>query len=191
MNEKRAQFSNMTDAVAQDWQIIAKHHMAFCQGLPQRIVSHLQLLDGDFGGFPIDRLSHCLQAATRAHRDGKDEEYVVCALLHDIGDTLGPFNHADMAATILEPFVDEKNYWIVKHHGIFQGYYFFHHLGLDRNLRDKFLDHPYYQDCLDFCQQYDQNCFDQNYDSQPLSFFVPLLERVFATPKKSLYKQEV
>lgn len=87
-------------------------------------MKHLTLLDGDFGGFPVDRLTHCLQSATLAHKDGKDEEYVVCCLLHDIGDTLGTYNHADIAASILQPFVSEQNHWMIKHHAIFQGYYF-------------------------------------------------------------------
>ena len=108
----------------------------------------------------MDRLTHSLQTATRAKRDGRDDEYVVCALIHDIGDTLASANHADLAATILEPFVSEQNHWIVKHHAIFQGYYFFHHLGMDRNLRDQFRDHPWWKDCAAFCEKYDQNSFD-------------------------------
>src|SRR3989441_11999663 len=112
------------------------------------------------GGYAIDRLTHSLQTATRAHRDGRDEEYIVCALLHDIGDTLASLNHSELAAVILEPFVSEENHWIVKHHGIFQGYYFFHHLGLDRNLRDRYGDHPHWRACVDFCAAYDQNSFD-------------------------------
>ena len=155
--------------------------------LPGRIITHLKLLDGDYGGYPVDRLEHCLQTATRAHRDGRDEEYVVCALLHDIGDTLGPSNHADVAATLLEPYVSEENHWIVKHHGIFQGYYFFHYVGLERDGRDAFKEHPHYQACVDFCHLYDQNSFDIDYESEPLEFFVPMVERLLAMPKKSLY----
>ena len=191
MTEKQAQFSAMTEGTEQDWQIIAGHMRPFMAALPGRIIEHLKLLDGDYGGYPVDRLEHCLQTATRAHRDGRDEEYVVCALLHDIGDTLGPSNHADVAATILQPYVSEQNYWIVKHHGIFQGYYFFHYVGLDRNGRDAFADHPHYQACVDFCELYDQNSFDPSYDSEPLEFFVPMVERVLSVPRKSLYLQAV
>ncbi len=186
--ETQATFSSMSDSRAEDWQIIADHYPEFAAALPKRILDHLKLLDGDFGGFPIDRLQHSLQSATRAHLDGRDEEYVVCALLHDIGDTLGPSNHADIAATILQPYVSEENHWIIKHHGIFQGYYFFHYLGLDRNGRDAFKDHPHYQACADFCELYDQNCFDADFDNKPLEFFIPMIERVFAAPKRSLYK---
>lgn len=190
MTTKQATFKNMSDGTAEDWQAVGEGMRQHMQALPKRIVAHMELLRGDYGGFPIDRLEHCLQSATRAYRDGKDEEYVVCALLHDIGDTLGAYNHADLAATILEPFVSEQNYWMVKHHGIFQGYYFFHYFNLDRHGRDKFKDHPYYQVTADFCENYDQNCFDADYDNESLAFFVPMVERVFAQPKKSLYKTE-
>lgn len=187
MTQQQAQFTAMTEAKAEDWAVIAGHMRDFSKELPARLISHLELLRGDYGGYPVDRLEHCLQTATRAHRDGRDEEYVVTALLHDIGDTLGPVNHADVAAVLLEPYVSDENHWIVKHHGIFQGYYFFHHVGLDRNGRDAFRDHPSFQACADFCELYDQNSFDKDYDSEPLSFFVPMVERVFAAPRKSLY----
>ncbi|MEO1231302.1 MAG: HD domain-containing protein [Myxococcota bacterium] len=183
----RAQFRAMTEGTSEDWQIIAKNAFAFAEGLPQRALQHLKLLDGDFGGFPVDRLTHCVQTATRAHRDGRDEEYVVCALLHDIGDTLGPLNHADHAAALLKPFVSEKNHWMVQHHGIFQGYYFFHYIGLDRDARDEFRDHPFYDYTAEFCHEYDQKAFDPDYESLPLEFFVPMVERVLTSPKRSLY----
>lgn len=188
MTSNQAQFKSMTEAEASDWGIIADHMKGFMAELPERIVTHMELLRGDYGGYPVDRLEHCLQTATRALRDGRDEEYVVCALLHDIGDTLGPSNHADVAAVILEPYISEENHWIIKHHGIFQGYYFFHYVGLDRNGRDAFKDHPYYQACADFCELYDQNSFDKDYDSEPMSTFVPMIERVLSRPRKSLYK---
>jgi predicted HD phosphohydrolase len=121
----RATFVRMQDSTREDWQLIGGEFMQFATGLPERVIKHLQILEGDYGGFPIDRYSHSLQTATRALRDGRDEEYVVCALLHDIGDTLGTFNHPDIAAAILKPFVSEENHWMVQHHGIFQGHYFF------------------------------------------------------------------
>jgi predicted HD phosphohydrolase len=122
----RASFTSMQDSTREDWQLIGGEFMQFAGGLPDRVIKHLQILQGDYGGFPVDRYTHSLQTATRALRDGRDEEYVVCALLHDIGDTLGSFNHPDIAAAILKPFVSEANHWMVQHHGIFQGHYFFH-----------------------------------------------------------------
>jgi predicted HD phosphohydrolase len=186
MNE-RATFTNQKDATYEDWQIIQAEARPFSQHLPDRILDHLRLLAGDYGGFPVDRLTHSLQTATRAQRDGRDEEYVVCALVHDIGDTLGSFNHSDIAAAILKPFVSEANFWMVEQHGVFQGYYFFHFLGLDRNLRDQFHDHPHYAHTAEFCAKYDAPAFDPAYESAPLEFFEPMLRRTLATPKRSIY----
>jgi len=183
-------FTAMRDASREDYEVIGRHNLAFFQGLPERVMTHLRLLAHDTGGFAVDRLTHSLQTATRAQRDGEDDEYVVCALLHDIGDTLAPANHSELAATILQPFVSEKNHWIVAHHGIFQGYYFFHHMGLDRNLRDRYRDHEWFRDCAAFCEKYDQNSFDPDYDTLPLEAFEPALRQVLAAPRKSIYVGE-
>ena len=180
-------FTRMVDATRDDYAVIARHSLGFQQGLPDRILRHLTLLAGDTGGYAVDRLTHSLQTATRAHRDRRDEEYVVCALVHDIGDTLASHNHSELAAVIVHPFVSEENHWIVKHHGIFQGYFFFHHLGLDPNMRDRYRDNPYWQACADFCADYDQNSFDPAYDALPLEFFEPMVRRIFAAPKQSIY----
>ena len=189
MNEPqaRAAFTSMDEASQQDWQIIGSHFFPFAGGLADRVLRHLRLLDGDYGGFPIDRLQHSLQTATRAHRGGEAEEYVVMALLHDIGDTLASYNHPDIAAAILKPFVDDRLHWITEKHGIFQGYYFFHHLGLDRDMREAFRGHEYFEDTARFCELYDQSAFDESYDSAPLTFFEPMVRRLFAAPKRSIY----
>lgn len=184
---ERAGFHHMKDGTQEDWAIIAGEVKGFAEGLPQRILQHLRLLDGDYGGFPVDRLTHCLQTATLAHKDGKDEEYVVCALLHDIGDTLGSYNHADVAAVLLEPFVSEENYWMIKHHGIFQGYYFFHYLGMDRDQHEQFRDHPCYEYTREFIEKYDAPAFDPDAETYPLEFFEPMVANVFAKPRKTLY----
>ena len=191
MNEAvktRAGFHHMKDGTLEDWSVIATEAKAHGEELPRRLMDHLLLLEGDCGGFAVDRLTHSLQTATLAHKDGKDEEYVVCALLHDIGDTLGPANHADIAATILEPYVSEENHWMIKHHAIFQGYYFFEYLGLDKNLRDNYRDHPCYGQTLEFIEKYDAPAFDPAGETYSLEFFEPMLKSVFAKPRKSLYK---
>jgi predicted HD phosphohydrolase len=164
----------MQDATRDDYQIVGSHVMQFMAGLPGRVLAHLELLAGDTGGYAVDRLTHSLQTATRA----------------DIGDTLGSYNHADLAATILEPFVSEKNHWIVKHHGVFQGYYFFHHLGLDRNMRDRYKQNEHFRDCAEFCAKYDQNSFDPDYETLPLEHFEPIVQRVFSAPRNSIYLSE-
>jgi len=188
MSNARASFRSMQESTREDWQLIGGEFMQFTTGLPARVMKHLQILEGDYGGFPVDRYTHSLQTATRALRDGRDEEYVVCALLHDIGDTLGSFNHPDIAAAILKPFVSEANHWMVQNHGIFQGHYFFHHIGLDRDMRDNFKGHPHYERTAEFCALYDNPAFDPKAETLPISEFEPMLRRVMAQPKQSIYK---
>jgi predicted HD phosphohydrolase len=188
--EPQAAFGAMTEGTAEDWMAIAQASAAFTRALPDRLIAHLNLLKGDCGGFSVDRLEHSLQTATRAHRDGRDEEYVVCALLHDIGDILLPANHAELAATILKPYVSERNHWMLDHHGVFQGYYFFHHLGLDRDMREQYRGHPDFEYTAQFCHLYDQNSFDTAYDTMPLEAFEPMLRRVLASPKRSIYRRD-
>ena len=184
-----AQFHAMAEGTKADWDIIATEAMHAAQRLPDRVMDHLRLLDGDFGGYAVDRLTHSLQTATRAERAGRDDQYVFCALLHDIGDTLGSFNHADIAAAVVRPFVRDEYHWMVEHHGIFQGYYFFHFLGLDRDGRDAFRGHPSYDLTVEFCADYDQVAFDPTYDTRPLEHFEPLLRDVMAKPLKSIYRR--
>jgi len=184
---ERATFTRMEESTAQDWSLIRNEAMGFSRQLPDRLLAHLKVLEGDYGGFPVDRYTHSLQTATRALKAGCDEEYVVCALFHDIGDTLGSYNHFDIAAAILKPFVSEANLWMVQNHGIFQGYYFFHHLGLNRNLRDQFAGHPHYARTEEFCALYDNPAFDPKGETLPMSEFEPMVRRVFAKPKNSIY----
>lgn len=185
--KEAASFRAMTEGTPEQWATIAKLARKFGKELPDRLLGQLRMLEGGLDGYSVSRLEHSLQTATRAHRDGRDEEYVVCALLHDIGDLLGPTNHAEIGAVILKPFVTEKNHWMLDKHGIFQGYYFFHHLGLDRDLRDQYRGHPHFEYCAEFCHRYDQNSFDPDFDSMPLEAFEPMLRRLLARPRQSIY----
>jgi len=184
-----AKFTRLDQSTKEDWEVIMGYAVSFADGLVDRVIGHINELDGSLEGMPVNRLEHCLQMATMCFRAGKSEEYVVCALLHDIGDTLGSYNHAEIAAAILQPFISDENYWIVKHHAIFQGYYFFHHLGLDRNMRDQFRGHPYFHACEEFCRL-DQAAFNPNYDSMTLEEFEPMLRRVFSKPVNTIYPIE-
>lgn len=184
---ERAKFREMKEGTKEDWEIIGGEYTAFARDLPTRVLDHLKLLDGDFGGFPVDRLEHSLQTATRAYRDGRSEQYVVMALLHDMGDTLGSYNHPEVAAAIIKPFVSEEIHWICQNHGAFQGYYYFHFLGMDQNVREKFRDSPYFDACAEFCEKYDQTAFDPDYDTESLEFFEPMVRRVMARPLSSMY----
>jgi predicted HD phosphohydrolase len=183
----RAAFHAMTEGTKEDWDKIAIGAIELAAGLPDRVLAQLRQLGGDYGGFAVDRLEHSLQTATRASRADRDDEYVFCALIHDIGDLLGPLNHADVAAAVVKPFVSEQNHWMVEKHAIFQGYYFFHHLGLDRDLREQFRGHEWFDYTAEFCQEYDQAAFDPGYDTLPLEHFEPLVRQVMTSPKRSIY----
>ena len=175
-------FTQMQNGTKEEYEFLDGMEKEFCVGLSDRLLDALRAIKHGISGYKVDRLEHSLQGATRAFRDGKSEEYIICVLLHDIGDELAPYSHSEMAAAILRPFVSEKMYWIIKHHGIFQLYYYAHHIGGDRNAREVFKDNPWYQDAIDFCHLYDQNCFDPDYNSEPLEFFEPMLKRFVAQP---------
>lgn len=185
----RAKFTAMTEGTPEDWQAIGRASVAHRGQHVDRILSHFRLLDNDYGGFNVDRLEHSLQTATRAHRAGQDEEYVVCALLHDIGDILLPASHAELGAAILKPYISEQNHWMLEKHGIFQGYYFFQHLGLDRDMREQWRGHEWFEYTAQFCHLYDQNSFEPGYDTMPVEAFVPMMRRVMDVPKHSIYRK--
>lgn len=182
----RAAFHAMTEGTAEDWQAIAAAHGELAAGLPDRLLDQLRLLGGDHGGFAVDRLEHSLQTATRAYRADRDDEYVFCALVHDIGDLLGTYNHADVAAAVVKPFVSDELHWIVEQHAVFQGYYYFHHLGLDRDMRERYRGHEWFDACAEFCHEYDQPAFDPGYDTLPLAHFEPLVRELTARPRRRL-----
>jgi len=183
----RASFTAFDEGTQTDYAILGAEFVRYASSLPDRVLEHLMLLGHGHGGFPVDRLTHSLQAATLAYDDGRDEEYVVCALLHDIGDTLGSYNHPEIAAAILRPFVSEDNHWMVEKHGIFQGYYFFQHLGMDRDMREAFRGHPCFARTEEFCAKYDAPAFDPAVETRPLAFFEPMVRRVLARPVRSIY----
>ena len=174
----------MDHGTREDYDLIAIHDSENERSLVKRVVEWMRMMDGD-SPYQISRLQHCLQTATRAEQDGADTETIVCALLHDIGDVISPVNHSQASAAILRPYISEKNYWIVLNHGLFQGYYWMHHYGEDRNLRDKHKDHPYYQECIDFCSKSDQKSFDTDFKEKPLEYFIPMIEEIFSREPRS------
>ena len=175
---ERTSFKSFEESTAEDWAVIAPQ-LSVTQGLvADRVIGLLRELGEDYGGFPINRLEHSLQTATRAEKDGKDDEYVFCALIHDIGDTLSPFNHPSIAAGIVKPFVSEANHFMVKHHGEFQGYYFWHDRGLDKEAREVHRDNPFFDHTEEFCAKYDQKAFDADYVSNPLEHYEPLIREI-------------
>lgn len=175
-----ATYSRMEDGTQEDYLLLREHNKPLLNNVADRALAELVGLQETHPGNLIDRYQHSLQTATRAFRDNAEEEVVVAALLHDIGDLLAPANHAEFAADILKPYVSSSTYWIIAHHGIFQGYYFWHHIGGDRHAREKFRGHPYFEQTVEFCHRWDQESFDPNYDTLPLTFFEPLVRRIFA-----------
>lgn len=176
-------FTRMADGTAEEYAFLEELEERFVESLPDRLLQHLAGLEDSMSGYRISRLDHCLQAATRAHRNGEDDEYVVATLLHDIGDLLAPYAHSEMAAAVLRPYVSDRVHWIVKHHGVFQMYYYAHLTGGNRDARDVFRDHRWFSDAARFCELYDQESFDPDYATEPLGFFEPMVRAVFAHPR--------
>ncbi len=171
-------FTRMDEGTFEDYQLLDRLYKKLDHDLVGNVLSLLNALKGDKLGYKIDRYDHSLQSATRALRDGADEETVVVALLHDIGDTVAPHNHSDLAAAVLQPYVSADDHWLVQHHGIFQGYYYFHHCGGDRFARERFRGHPMFERTAQFCERWDQVSFDPNYDTLPIDAFMPMLHRI-------------
>ena len=176
---KKVNFTEMKNGSKEDYELLEKYEKNFERKTADRLLKYLASQTTTLEGYQITRLEHSLQAATRAYKNGEGQEMVVATLLHDIGDDLAPMNHSQYAASIIRPYVSEKTYWIILHHGLFQTYYSAHHLGGDRNARDKFKDHKYYQDTVDFCEKYDQSSFDPNYKSMSLEEFEPMVKKIF------------
>ena len=183
---KKVSFTEMKKGTKEDYLLLDRHEKNFANKTAERIIGFMSNLTETLKGYQISRLEHSLQSATRAYRNGESEEMVVAALLHDIGDELAPMNHSEYAATILKPYVSEKTHWIIEKHGEFQMFYYAHHLGGDKNKREKYKDHKYYQDTINFCEKYDQNSFDPNYKSLPLDFFKPMVKKIFSRKPYSL-----
>lgn len=175
----------MEDGNAVDHQRLAAEYETHAS---EHLVGHLleavRRMEGPTLGYQVDRARHSRQSATRALRNGESTELVVAALLHDIGDDLSPHNHSAVAAAVLEPFVSEETTWVIGHHGLFQGYYFFHHLGGDRDARERVASSPHYERCVDFCANYDQNCFDPEYDDLGLEEFRPMIAEIVSRPRR-------
>ncbi len=172
-------FTKMSDGTEEDYAFLAAHEAEYAKELPNRIMDALAGLRNSLAGYKIDRLEHSLQSATRAERDGADIDWIVSALVHDIGDDLAPYNHDSLAANILRPYVREECAWVVQHHGIFQYKYYADKVGLDPEARQKFAGHEHFDAAVMFCERWDQTSFDPDYDTFELEHFRPMVEEVF------------
>jgi predicted HD phosphohydrolase len=174
------QFRQMKDGTKEEYEFLTEHEEQYAKGLPDRLLQALKNLENTLSGYQVSRLEHSLQSATRAEADGADEEMIVAALIHDLGDDLAPHNHSQYAASILRPYVRPEVTWVINQHGLFQNFYYAHHLGGDRNEREFLKDHPWYQVCVDFCERWDQSSFDPDYPTKPLEYFEPMLRKIFS-----------
>ena len=177
---KKVSFTEMKEGTKEDYLFLDKHEKNFADKTAERILKFLSNLTETLEGYQVSRLEHSLQSATRAYKDGESDEMVVAALLHDIGDELAPMNHSEYAASILKPYVSEKTHWIIEKHGEFQMYYYAHHLGGNKNARDKYKGHKYFQATVDFCEKWDQKSFDPTYKSLSLKDFEPYIKKIFS-----------
>lgn len=175
-------FNRLQDGTKDDFILMANHYKSLCspEKMTKRVLDMLVSQKGIFGSAKVDLFEHGLQTATRAYRNGEDEEVVVCCLLHDIGELLSPSNHGDIPAAILKPYISEQSYWILANHEIFQGFYYFHHVGGDRNKREIFKENPHYMATVEFCEKYDAPSFDPTFSSYELAFFSPMVHRLFS-----------
>ncbi len=177
---KKVNFTEMKKGSKEDYLFLDKLEKEYVEETADRVLNFLSRMTSTLEGYKITRLEHSLQSATRAFKNNESEEMVVACLLHDIGDELAPLNHSEYAASVLKPYVSEKTHWIIEKHGEFQMYYYAHHLGADRLKREKYKDHKYYKDTINFCEKYDQCSFDPEYKSMSLEEFAPMVKRIFA-----------
>ena len=177
---KKVKFTQMKDGTKDDYLLLEKHEKKFIEETPSRILKYMGSLTSTLEGYQVSRLEHSLQSATRALQDKVEDEMIVATLIHDIGDELAFHNHAEFAASILKPYVSEKTHWIIEKHGIFQMYYYAHHLGGNKNEREKFKGHKYCKDAVDFCENWDQKSFDPNFNSLTLKDFEPYVKKIFS-----------
>ena len=177
---KKVNFTEMKNGSKEDYELLEEYEKNFERKTADRLLKYLASQTTTLEGYQITRLEHSLQSATRALNDKANDEMVVATLLHDIGDELAPLNHSEYAAAVLKPYVSEKTHWIIEKHAEFQMYYYVHHLGGNRNQRDKYKGHKYYKDTLDFCENWDQTSFDPNFKSLPLKEFEPMVKKIFS-----------
>ena len=184
---EKVKFKQMKDGTKEEYLLLDKHEKKYIEGTADRLINFMSSLSNTLEGYQITRMEHSLQTATRALNDKADDEMIVAALLHDIGDELAPLNHAEYAAAVLKPYVSEKTHWIVKKHGVFQLYYYAHHIGGNKNEREKYKGHKYYIDTINFCENWDQKSFDPNFKSLTLKDFEPCVKKIFSrTPYSNL-----
>jgi predicted HD phosphohydrolase len=178
-------FTRMDEGRVEEWMVIGEEVSKRQAAMPVIIKSMLVRLEEQVDGFAVNQLVHGLQTATRALRDGASEEMIVAALCHDIGKVISVENHPAIAAEILKPYVSHETYEIVRTHQDFQGRHYYALLGKDPESRSQYSGQPWYEMATRFTDEWDQTSFDPDYETLPLSYFEPMIERVFARTRES------
>jgi predicted HD phosphohydrolase len=173
----------MDASTSAEWQQILAETMVYEESMADRVLAMLAQLEELVVGFAVDQLVHSLQTATRAEEAGASTEVVVASLCHDIGKTISVLNHPRMAAEILRSYVDKDTYNMVLNHQDFQGRHYFEYIGLDPGAREKHVGQPWYALAEQFADEWDQNSFDPDYPTKPLSHFEPMVREVFGSPQ--------
>jgi predicted HD phosphohydrolase len=172
----------MDQSTAEQWAHIGEEHVKDQPKVADNVLAMLRSLADVVGGFAVDQLTHCLQTATRAERDGASDEMIVASLCHDIGKAVSVANHPRIAAEILRPYVSDDTYHVILTHQDFQGRHYYRYFGKDPDAREEYRSQPWFALGEHFADDYDQNSFDPDYDTLPLEHFEPLVRKVFAHP---------
>lgn len=181
-----ATFTRMDISTAEEWAHIGAESFKNQGRVADRVLMLLESLGEIVDGFATDQLTHSLQTATRAERDGADEEVVLAALCHDIGKAVSVPNHPAIAAEILWPYVRPEVYDMIRVHQDFQGRHYYAHFGGNPDAREKWrgeLDPATFALAERFADLWDQTAFDPAYDTLPLAHFEPLVRKAFASAR--------
>jgi predicted HD phosphohydrolase len=176
-------FRRMDESTAEQWATIGSETAQHQSRVPEQVLAMLQSLAAITDGFAVDQLTHSLQTATRAERDGADREMVVAALCHDIGKYVSVPNHPRIAAEILRPYVRSEVVDVILAHQDFQGRHYYHHFGGDPDARERYRGEAWFALGEQFADDWDQTSFDPDYPTEPLEHFEPLVREIFSTPR--------
>jgi predicted HD phosphohydrolase len=175
-------FTSMDVSTLEDWTVIGTETVKNQSRVADRVLAMLESLREVVDGFGVDQLTHCLQTATRAERAGADDELVVASLCHDIGKAVMVPNHPRIAAEILRPYVRPEVTAAIAAHQDFQGRHYYHHFGMDPDMRDRYRHEPWYDLAEKFADEWDQNSFDPDYPTESLAHFEPKVRAIFGNP---------
>ena len=176
----------LDDFTVADWSVLNRQRGPYYSVEQAR--QALRLLEGSRDdpsfGYEVNNFRHCLQTATAALQDGRDEEYVVMALLHDVGFVVCPTSHGAFAAELLAPYVSDFTRWALERHMFFQAVHCAHSPGIDPNVRERWRGHPHFEATAEFVARYDITTIRCGLPEAPIAVFEPMVRRIFARPPR-------